>query len=133
MSPYFDPDNYTDADATAEDYLAVASDIVQRLAPAPAELPLPEDYASRAARAERLIYNWLVSTRGGTLTGKGGIPGATGSKSFAAHETIKSIVSTTMGRYYLGSNTLSSLTVSSTFEAAISDSLRDALDQPDYV
>lgn len=101
MTPYFDPDNYTDADATAEDYLQTASDIVASLAPPPAPPPLPEDYPARAARAERLVYNWLVSTRGGTLTGKGGIPGATGSKSFAEQRVVQNIVKNAMGPYYV--------------------------------
>lgn len=95
--PYFDIDNHADAEATAEDYLAVAADVVQQLAPAPD--PEPASYAERAARAERLVYNWLVSTKGGALSAKGGIPGATGSKTFASLPVVRNLVAGAMGAY----------------------------------
>ncbi len=98
--PYFDPDNLTDAEATLDDYLAIASDIVMALAPAPS--PLPADYPARAARAERLLLGWLRATRGGTLTAKGGIPGATGSKSFSSLPVVQGLVRSAMGEHYVG-------------------------------
>jgi len=97
--PYFDIDTLNDAEATLEDYLAIASDMVQKYAPTPDPLPDPDTYSPRAARAERLVLNYLSQTQGfiegASLTG-------TGSVSFSENgmKNVKAIVRETMGSYY---------------------------------
>lgn len=81
----------------ADDYLAIAADIVRDLAPVPSPLPIPDTYSPRAARAERLIRNFLVQTSGGALTSKS-LSGL-GSKGLASLPAIKSIVAGVMGAY----------------------------------
>ena len=99
---YFDLDTLNDSDATLEDYAATAADLVQRWAPVPD--PEPADYPARAARAERLVLNYLMQTAGGVLTGKS-ISGVT-SKSFASDAGVRSIVARTMGSYYHGTRSV---------------------------
>lgn len=94
--PYFNP---TSAESEEQHYLKVASDLVQRWAPAPD--PEPADYAAKAARAERLVMNYLQQTGGGVLSGKS-LSGM--SRSFAgdARRAMRSIVREQMGDYYIG-------------------------------
>jgi len=79
-----------------EDYLAIAADMVARYSAAPD--PLTSDYLARAARAERLIANYLTQTQGfisgAALTG-------TGSVSFSENgmKNVKAIVAQAMGDY----------------------------------
>lgn len=80
-----------------DDYLIMAADIVQELAPAPALLPVPDTYSPKAARAERLIRNFLVQTSGGAVTSKS-LAGL-GSKTLSSLPAIKSIVAGVMGSY----------------------------------
>ena len=91
---YFDPGVLNDPEATLDDYAAIAADAVQKLAPVPT--PVPADYPGRAARAERLILNWLQSTSGGLLT-SGGASGL--SAGFAGMPEVKAIVASSMGSY----------------------------------
>lgn len=90
--PYFDPVTAESEDAH---YLKVAADLVQRFAPVPD--PVPGDYAAKAARAERLLLNYLTSTSGGLLTSASI---SAGSLSFADIKVVKGIVRTTMVPYY---------------------------------
>ncbi len=112
--PYFDP---ATAESEERHHLGVAADIVQELAPAPSPLPSPDTYTPRAARAERLLLNWLASTRGGTLSAKGGIPGATGNKTFSSLPVVQDLVASAMGPHYQGpgSGDAFSLEVASTY------------------
>jgi hypothetical protein len=112
MTPYYDP---ATAESEQAHYLAVAADLVQRLAPAPDPLPDPDTYSPRAARAERLLLNYLTQTKGGTLSAKGGIPGAAGSKTFASEPAVRAIVKGVMGDYYTGGGFFGTLTVASSF------------------
>lgn len=80
-----------------DDYLIIAADIVQQLAPVPVPLPVPDTYSPRAARAERLIRNFLVQTSGGAVTSKS-LSGL-GSKGLASMSAVKSIVAGAMGPY----------------------------------
>lgn len=99
--PYSDLDDARDPAALEEAYHEAAADAVQRFAPAPDPMPVPDTYSARAARAEMLIFNYLRQTKGGVLTGKS-LSGL-GSKSFASDmKAIKSIVKDTMGTYYGG-------------------------------
>ncbi len=90
--PYFDP---VAAESEEQHYLEVAAAAVQELAPAPDPLPAPDTYSTRAARAERLLLGWLRTT-------KGGIPGATGSKTFSSLPVVQNLVRSAMGPYYMG-------------------------------
>lgn len=98
--PYFNP---AQPGSDVDFYLGVAADVVQRLAPTPRVTPpdtVPLEYMDRAARAERLLYNWLTQTKGGTLTGKS-LSGVS-SKAFANQDAVKNIVRTAMAHYYTG-------------------------------
>lgn len=92
--PYYDP---ATAESAEDYYLGVAADLVQRFAPVPD--PEPADYAEKAERAERGIFDWLSSTQGGSLTS---VSGAPGSLSFAQLSTVRSIVKDALGIYYIG-------------------------------
>jgi hypothetical protein len=85
---------------TEDDYPIIAADEVARLAPPPD--PLTEDYAARAARAERLLVNYLTQTSGGVVSAKS-LSGV-GSKTFspAAASIVRSIVRGAMGSHYTG-------------------------------
>lgn len=100
--PYYDP---ATAESEEEHYLNVAADIVAELAPPPE--PETLEYQDKAARAERLLLNWLTATKGGTLTAKGGIPSATGSKTFSEMKVVRSIVRGSMGEFYTGGSVAS--------------------------
>lgn len=76
-------------------YLGVAAAMVQRFAPVPD--PEPADYAERAERAERLLYDYLSSTQGGALTS---VSASAGSLGFAQMAAVKALVRDTMGSYY---------------------------------
>lgn len=89
---YYDP---ATAESEEDFYLAVAEMWVQRLAPVPD--PEPVDYADKAERAERLLYNYLSSTQGGSLTS---VSASAGSLSFAQKSEVKALVRSTMGPYY---------------------------------
>jgi hypothetical protein len=105
--PYFDPAN---AESEQQHYLKVAADEVARLAPAPdpAEVDAATiaDYEARAARAERLLLNYLTQTSGGVVSGKS-LSGV-GSRSFAseARRTVRGIVRGAMGGFYVGAGSV---------------------------
>lgn len=88
---------YNPATAESEEdfYLGVASEMVQRFAPVPD--PLPVDYAQKAERAERLLFNYLSSTQGASLTS---VSAEAGSLSFTDVDTTKAIIRQSMGKYY---------------------------------
>ena len=92
--PYYDPET---AESTEDFYLGIAADTLQRLAPAPDPLPTPDTYSPRAARGERLLYDYLSSTQGAGITSVSGDPG---SVSFASMSAIRDIVRGAMGTYY---------------------------------
>lgn len=94
---YLDLVNFRDNDARDQDYLLIASNIVQQLAPVPVVLPVPSDYAPKARAAERLVFNWITSTSGGTVTSEG-ISGI--SSSYAEQKVVRSMVRGVMGDYY---------------------------------
>lgn len=95
---YLDLYDFRDTDARDEDYLEIASAIVQELAPVPE--PEPDDYAPKARAAERLVFNWISSTSGGSLTSKS-IAG-TISFSFSDQKVVRRMVKGVMGDYYTG-------------------------------
>lgn len=63
--PAFDP---ATAATPEELYAGVATDLVEKYAPEPDPLPSPDTYTPKAKRAQQLIYNWLMSTSGGTVS-----------------------------------------------------------------
>lgn len=75
---------------------------------------LPSGYAAKAARAERLVMNYLTQTSGAVVSGKA-LSGV-GSKSFSstAMKDMRRIVAEAMGDYYTAGNSYT-LTVASTF------------------
>lgn len=93
MAPYYDP---VTAESVEDFYLGVAADMVQRLAPVPD--PVPSDYEVKAARAERLLFDYLAGTQGASLTSVSGDPG---SLSFTDIDKVKAIVRSSMGSYYV--------------------------------
>ncbi len=99
---YSDIDDARDPAALEEAYHEAAADAVQRWAPAPVPMPAPDTYSARAARAEMLVFNYLVQTSGGVVTGKS-LSGL-GSQSFAGDMgALKAIVKDAMGLYYRAS------------------------------
>lgn len=100
--PYSALNDARDPALLEEAYHGAAADAVQRWAPAPVTIPVPDMYSARAARAEMLVFDYLRQTSGGVLTGKS-LSGL-GSKSFAGDmSTIKAIVKDAMGAYYRAS------------------------------
>lgn len=101
--PVFDPDA---ALTTEELYAELATDLVERYAPAPVPLPAPDTYTDRQARAQQLVYDWLTATGGGIVASKS-LSGV-GSRSYTsdASQRVKNIIEETMGEWYTdgGSN-----------------------------
>lgn len=100
--PYYDPNA---GEPASDIYGRIAAEIVQELAPTPD--PETTEYQEKASDAEYLLIQWLTATKGGTLTAKGGIPSATGSKTFASLPAVRSIVRSAMGEFYTGSTVAS--------------------------
>ncbi len=103
--PYYDPQT---AESEEQHYLKLAADEVQRLAPAPN--PVTADYTARAARAERLLLNYLINTQGGSLSS---VSGRAGSLAFVQFEVLQRRVRAALGPY-LASDALT-ITTDSTF------------------
>lgn len=99
---YFDPNVALSDD---EYYVDLASDILARLAPVPTPVPpattvdptTMADYAARAERGEKLLFDWLSNTQGGALNGASG---AQGSVNFAQLKVVQDIVRQAMGTYF---------------------------------
>lgn len=100
--PYYDPGI---GEPSADIYARIAAEIVAELAPPPD--PETTEYQDKAADAEFLVLEWLKATKGGTLTAKGGIPSATGSKTFSEMKVVRSIVRGQMGEFYTGGSAAS--------------------------
>ena len=86
-----------------DDYRIIAADMIAKYAPPPtvvAPATVPAEYYARAARAERLLVNYLTQTGGGVVAGKS-LSGL-GSFSYSAEalKTVRSIISGAMGGYY---------------------------------
>lgn len=96
-APYFDP---ATAEPVEQHYRHVAGELVQSWAPAPD--PEPADYPTKAARAERLVYDYLRAT-GGAVIDSRSLSGV-GSKAFNTKglDTVRRIVADAMGDYYTG-------------------------------
>jgi hypothetical protein len=90
---------YTPPDASATDllYSQAAAGYVQDLAPVPD--PEPSDYADKAEAAEFLVYNYLKSTGGASVTSesRSGL-----SRSYASISEIAALIAPVMGEYYEG-------------------------------
>lgn len=97
--PYYDP---ATAESEEQHYLNVAADIVADLAPPPDSETT--EYQDKAARAERLLLNYLSSTSGASLTSVGG---RSGSLSFTQMEAVRNIVASSMSAYYTGGSVAS--------------------------
>jgi hypothetical protein len=92
--PYFDPAS----DDTADRYLNTASDLIDKWAPEPN--PMTADYPDKRERAEGLLYDYLSGTQGASISS---VSASVGSLSFTDIDKLKSIVSQTMGSYYVAS------------------------------
>ncbi len=90
--PYFDPQA---AESEEQHYLKLAADFLQRLAPAPD--PVTTDYTERAARAERLLLNYLVNTQGGSLSS---VSARAGSLAFVQFNLLQRSVRAALGPFY---------------------------------
>lgn len=108
---------YNPATAESEEahYLAVAADLVQLYAPTPDPPPTPDTYSPKAARAERLLLNWLTQTSGGVVSGESLSGVGSTSYSGEAKKVARQIVRDTMGDYYRGG--AYTTTVASSFPA----------------
>lgn len=99
-----------------DDYRIIAADFVSKYAPPPtvvAPATVPAEYYARAARAERLVTNYLKQTSGGTASGKSLSGLGSFSYSNEALKTVRSIISGSMGDYYRGGGLRSVALISS--------------------
>lgn len=97
-----------------DDYRIIAADMIARYAPPPtAPATIPADYYARAARAERLVTNYLEQTSGGVVSGQSLSGVGSFSYSGEALKAIRSIISDAMGDYYQGGSLRSVAIVSS--------------------
>ena len=87
-----------------DDYLLTASDLVRRMAPPPTDTALLSDYNARAARAERMVTNYLKDTSGYKRSTSAGVDGLSISESYGDLSGVEGIVAGAMGAYYLAPN-----------------------------
>jgi len=77
----------------------VAARYVQDLAPAPN--PVTPDYRKNAAAAEYLVLDYLMSSKGGSVTS---VTVGTASMTFKDIEKIEALIAPVMGEYFVGSS-----------------------------